>query len=363
MIYLTTSLCTDAASTQFGELKQQTTSEFKEMDSIVLPLVKESEVTQTVLGSTPVSLNENENHSSSSIREIKLHENRRSLNIADIYSTFEKAMAEKDYETVKYLLEDTIYLITTDHGGQTEFLDLMSRFLMGPALNLIFSRLTDSLDKTFKIYCTDEDGISTDKEDSIVTLEEVLFQTLASIASMEIDQNMPDKVLSEKSSDIVEIPACSSKAMFVGTFRDQVTTKQFEKRDQLLREKIEQTEFYHQNIVEYASEEHLTLELNNLSGDQEEIARARVTFEKSIKKNFGKVHIPCTWLMLSINIREKNRRTMTMDESKKMATTLGIKSTDLPNVLWFLHYRVGILLYYPDVEGFENIIICDIQVF
>ena len=335
-------MCTDAASTQLGELKHQTTSESKEVDSAVLPSVKESEVTQ---------------------RETKPHENHRSLNIAEIYSTFEKAMAEKDYEKVKYLLEDTIYLITTDHGGQTEFLDLMSRFLMGPALNLIFSRLTDSLDKTFKIYCINEVGISTEKEDSIVTLEEVLFQTLASIASMEMDKNTLDKVLSEKNSDNVEIPACSSKAMFVGTFRDQVTTEEFEKRDQLLKEKIEQTEFYHRNIVEYASKEHLTLELNNLSGDQEEIAWARVIFEKSIKNNFGKVHIPCTWLMLSINIRDKNRRTMTVDECKKMAATLGIESTDLPNVLWFLHYRVGILLYYPDVEGFENIIICDIQVF
>ena len=354
-------MCTDDDSTQLGELKHQTTSESKEVDNKVLPSAKESEVTQTALGSTPVSLNENENHSSSSTSETEPHENRRSLNIAEIYSTYEKAMAEKDYETVKYLLEDTIYLITTDHGGQTEFLDLMSRFLMGPALNLIFSRLTDCLDKAFKIYCTDEDGISTEKEDSIVTLEEVLFQTLASIASMEMDQNTHHKILSEKCSDNVEVPACSSKAMFVGTFRDQVTTKQLEKRDRLLREKIEQTEFYH--IVEYASEEHLTLELNNLSGDQEEITRARVMFEKSIKKNFGKVHIPCTWLMLSINIRAENRRTMTMDECKKMATTLGIKSKDLPNVLWFLHYRVGILLYYPDVKGFENIIICDIQVF
>ena len=358
-------MCTDAASTELGELKHQTTSKSKEVDTTVLPSVKESEVNQTALGSTPVSLNENENEndSASSTNETKPYENHRSLSIAEIYSTYEKAMAEKDYERVKYLLEDTIYLITTDHGGQTEFLDLMSRFLMGPALNLIFSRLTDPLDKAFKIYCTDEDGISTDKEDSIVTLEEVLFQTLASIASMEMDQNTPYKILSEESSDNVDIPACSSKAMFVGTFRDQVTTEQFEKRDHLLKEKIEQTEFYHQNIVEYASEEHLTLDLNNLSGDHEEIAMARVTFEKSIRNNFGKVHIPCTWLMLSINIRAENRCTMTMDECKKMATTLGIKSIDLPNVLRFLHYRVGILLYYPDVKGFENIIICDIQVF
>ncbi len=96
-------------------------------------------------------------------------------------------MANKDYERVQCLLEDVIYLITTDHGGQTEFLDLMSsRFLMGPSLNLIFSRLTDSFDQVYKIYSTDEEGVGTDKEDSIVTLEEITFQTLASIACLDV---------------------------------------------------------------------------------------------------------------------------------------------------------------------------------
>ncbi len=95
-------------------------------------------------------------------------------------------MANKDYERVQCLLEDVINLITTDHGGQMEFLDLMSRFLMGPSLNLIFSQLTDSFDQVYKIYSTDEEGVGTDKEDSIETLEEITFQTLASIACLDV---------------------------------------------------------------------------------------------------------------------------------------------------------------------------------
>ncbi len=51
-----------------------------------------------------------------------------------------------------------------------------------------------------------------------------------------------------------------------------------------------------------------------------------------------------------------------MDECKVIAGNLGIGDTDLHKVLWFLHYRVGSLLYYPKVKGFENIIICDIKV-
>ncbi len=95
--------------------------------------------------------------------------------IAEVYPTYEQATAIKDSEKVQCLLEDVIYLITTDHGGQTEFLDLMSRFLMGPSLNLIFSRLTDPLDKKYKIYTTNEEGVSTNKENSITQLYNISY--------------------------------------------------------------------------------------------------------------------------------------------------------------------------------------------
>ena len=280
--------------------------------------------------------------------------------LTEIYPAYIEAAAEHNEEKVKYLLKDTIYLITTDHGGQTEFLDLMSRFLMGASLHLIFSRLTDSWDCVFKMYCTNEDGVSTEKEDSIVTLEEVTFQTLASIACM---KNTSDKLTSNQGSNAdMEKTNVVTKAMFVGTFRDKVSLSQFRERDQILRKKIEQTEFYHQDIVEYASEEFLTLALDNKKGTIEEINTARETFENCIKKNLGKVHIPCSWLMFSIVLRSKEKRVITLTECNEIAESLNIGLSDVCNVLWFLHYRVGTLLYYPEVRGFENLIICDVKV-
>ncbi len=282
------------------------------------------------------------------------------INLAEIYPAYIEAAAEHNEEKAKYLLKDTIYLITTDHGGQTEFLDLMSRFLMGASLHLIFSRLTDSWDSVFKMYCTNEDGVSTEKEDSIVTLEEVTFQTLASIACM---KNTSDKMTSNQTSNAdMEKTNVVTKAMFVGTFRDKVSLSQFRERDQILKNKIEQTEFYHQKIVEYASEEFPTLALDNKKGTVEEISKARETFEKCIKKNLGKVHIPCSWLMFSIVLRSKKRRVMTLTECNEIAEGLNIGLSDVRNVLWFLHYRVGTLLYYPEVRGFENLVICDVKV-
>ena len=283
--------------------------------------------------------------------------------IEEIFSTFQEAMAREDWATIKYLLEDTMYLINTDTGGQTEFLDLMSRFLMGPALNLIVSRLTDPLNQEYKIYCTNEEGVSTEEEDSVVTLEEVIFQALASIACMETSYESDETSIdSEKDDDDVHIPASSSKAMFVGTFRDKITEEEFKEKDRILSEKIKQTEFYSRGIVQYASAKHLILPLDNLKGGQEEVDMMRETFETAITRNFKKVRIPATWLMLSINMRHTGKRTMTLTECRYIAGKLGITTTKLPKVLWFLHYRVGILLYYPEVDGFDQIIILDIQV-
>ncbi len=279
------------------------------------------------------------------------------LSIAEVYPTYKEAVAEENDEKVKYLLKDTMYLITTDHGGQTEFLDLMSRFLMGPSLHLIFSRLTDSWDSVFKIYCTNEEGVSTEKEDSIVTLKEITFQTLASIACMKVTK---DNTLS--SNEYLNKAAILPKAMFIGTFRDEVSLSHFKKRDQILREEIENTEFYHKDIVSYASEEYLTLAIDNMNGTAEEIDKAREIFENCIKENLSKVRIPCSWLMFSIAIRSKDKRTMTLKECRDIGESLNIDCSDLPKVLWFLHYHVGVLLHYPDVRGFEDFIICDIKV-
>ena len=281
----------------------------------------------------------------------------------EIFSSFQEAVANEDWDTVKYVLDDTMYLINTDTGGQTEFLELMSRFILGPALNLIFSRLTDSLEDVYKIYTTNENGDCTKKEDSTVKLEDIIFQALASITCMKVPHHpKEDTKEAAKESEDAQVPITTSKAMFVGTFRDEVSPQQFVTRDQILRRKIERTEFYDKGIVEYASEDHLILALDNKHGGQDEVDMMRKTFEASIKRNFKKIRIPAPWLMLSNNMRHTKQRIMSLQKCQEIARKLGVSPKSLRKALWFLHYRVGVLLYYPEVEGFENIIILDIQV-
>ena len=190
------------------------------------------------------------------------------------------------------------------------FLELMSRFILGPSLNLIFSRLTDSLEDVYKIYATNEDGDCTKEEDSAVKLEDTIFQALASITCMEIPHQPNEKSKEATKEDgKAEVPSTTSKAMFV-------------------RKKIEQTEFFSKRIVEYSSDEYLILALNNESGGVGEVEKMRKVFETNLRK-FKKISIPATWLMLSICLHYMKQRTMTLQQCKEIAGKLGVLNPSL----------------------------------
>ena len=210
--------------------------------------------------------------------------------IDEMFSIIGEAMEEDQWDAVQYLLEDIILLIHIDTGGQAEFMDLHASLVQGPSFNLLYSRLVDHLDSQFKVHYTNEEGVSTEKEDSTMTVAEVLFQALASIACF---SGCFSGGVSAPSEGANKLSAGSkSKVMFVGTHRDLVTESKFREKDRLLQQKIKNTEFYDKGIVEFASDDQLMLAVNNWSGDQDEIDGIRAVLERVIEKSFEKVPIP-----------------------------------------------------------------------
>ena len=272
-------------------------------------------------------------------------------------SVISEAVKAKDWDKVKYTLDNFTLVINTDIGGQAEFMDLQASLIQGSSLNLLFSRLVDPLDHQFDEYFTNEKGESTEKERSIMTVEEVLFQALSSIACFSdcfSEEASPEASPQEDKSQ--------SKVMFVGTYRDQVTEEEFKRKDQLLQKKIRDTEFFKRGIVEFAGEDQLMLAVDNMEGGEDEIEKIRGVLERVIEKSFKKVAIPAAWLMLSLKIRSMKVRTMSLGECEELARTLGISQKELQDALWFLHHRIGVLLYYPEVEALKGTVICQIQV-
>ena len=263
---------------------------------------------------------------------------------------------ENDNRDLQELLEDMTLLISTDTGGQAEFLDLHASHVDGPSLNLLFHKLEDDLEKVFETYYTDENGISTEKADSTLTVEEVLFQALSNIACFSgCFLDTP-----KEETSVQDITLSKSKVMFVGTHRDKISDREFKDKDKLLKTKIEQTEFFNKDIVEYASPGQLMLSVDNFTGDENEIDSIQERLTEVIEKNFEKISIPASWLVLSLYIRYKKWRTLSLAKCEELAGQLNISPEDLQVALWFLHHHVGIHLYYPEV--LKDVVICDIQV-
>lgn len=158
--------------------------------------------------------------------------------IDEILSVFREAMESNQWDSLKYILEDIILLINTDTGGQAEFLDLHASLVQGPSFNLLFSRLIDELESEFKVYYTNEEGVSTEAEDSTMTVKEVLFQALSSIACF---GGCFSGGISAPSEESQKLAISESKAMFVGTYRDKITKSEFKEKDHLLQQAIKCT--------------------------------------------------------------------------------------------------------------------------
>ena len=288
--------------------------------------------------------------------------------IDEMFSAFEEAIKTNSLDKVKYLLEDTTLLINTDTGGHAEFLEMHAALVMGPSLYLLFSRLTDKLESLFKVYYTNEEGKSSEKEDSTLTMEEVFFQALSSIACFSgSSPDVSDTVSGAPAENCKQTKYCTShsesKALFVGTHLDKINQRKLKKKDELLQKKVTCTSFYTKGIIERASEDQLMLAVNNYSGDQEEIEEVRNILDRIIKNRFKKIRIPAAWLMLSLYIRRKDLRVMTLDECARLAAKLGIDpQEELQEALWFLHHCVGLILYYPKLDVLKDTVICNVQV-
>ena len=279
----------------------------------------------------------------------------------ETFAIIDEAMKSDEWDNVKFLLDGLILLINTDTGGQGKFLDLQASLVMGPSLNLLYRRLVDPLDRQFKTHYTSEKGVNTEEEDSSTTVENVLFQALSTIACLCCSFSWDEEDAPDYDHLIDEIGG-ESKALFIGTHLDKVSKEEFKKEDEILKQKVMNTEFYGKNLIEFASKSQLMLAVNNMSGDEREIAKIRYVLEQIIQRSFKKIAIPASWLMLSLCIRKTGVRTMSLTECEKLAGKLRIDRQELTDALWFLHNRIGILLYFPEIPSLRGVVICDIQI-
>ena len=265
---------------------------------------------------------------------------------------------------VEELLEDSIMLHVLDTGGQPEFLEVLAALLMGPSINLLVFKLNEPLEERYVVEYVAPDGSRSKPYVSSFTVEEVLFQALASV-SFTLPP-VPSSLASLNSRN-----ASSAMTIFVGTHKDKATDEQFKVIDNTLSMKLNGTVHPETKVIHYPSTEGQELDptfrtvvaVDNTKADDPGLKQLQEMLTASLKKLNKGADTPLAWLMLHLSLRSFKARVISFEKCRTIGKACGIDTDDeLKLALWFLSHECGIFRYYPEIEGLEDVVVCDTQV-
>ena len=237
----------------------------------------------------------------------------------------------------------TIYL--SDVGGQPEFQESLPALVSGPSLYFLTFPLHKGLKERFKVEYQHPNGKSIVPFEMTSTIEEVLLQSLATIASTKSHTRLDGK-------------AVNAKVLFIATHKDRIQSEQqLLEIDQQLQKTIEKTTAYTENMIVFQSEHQMVFAVDNTSSDESDIQQVRDAVERiGTSTDEYKISLPTTWMIFSITLRHLPERVLTIEICMEIAKECGIDSREeLNNALYFLHHNVGVIRYFqdhPELQGF-----------
>ena len=285
--------------------------------------------------------------------------------VLEVAKLFGSAASPKYWKDIKHLFKDTAYIKMEDTGGQPEFMDMLAALTIGPALYLLFCKLIDDLHSLYTVSYRSPSGESSTPVQSTYTVEEVLLSALASVSCFK-SYSTTSQVDSEETTSTGEGELLASHntslAYILGTHKDLVSEQEIAEFDRKLQESILSTDFYKEGLVQFSSEDRMVLPIDNMHGGKDEIGKVRQFLEEGMKKHFKKLSIPAAWLVLSLCLRKREKRTASLESVLQLAGELGMSERETKSALWFLHHHAGVLMYFPNLAELKDTVICDTQV-
>ena len=254
------------------------------------------------------------------------------------------------------------YLRMEDTGGQPELMDMLPALTVGPGLYLLFFSYEFKLKSEFKVFYQHSSGESTLPEQSTLTLEEMLLCALSSISCSNSSANLLSAKKSSSSNMRKILESSRSVTYIVGTHKDKVSEEYLASFDKELQSIIRNTDFFEKDIVQFCSEGKLVVSMDNMGGGAEEVNEIRKLLERAMENHFKKLRIPAVWLLFSLCLRMRDVRTASMECCLELSGLFNMSPYETKVALWFLHHHAGVMMYFPNVPGLEDLVIIDIQV-
>ncbi len=268
---------------------------------------------------------------------------------------------------IKLHLNNGCIIYLQDTGGQPELMDCLPALTIGPALYLLFCKLNTNLDDHYAIGYRGTDG-KTSSLLSHFTIKETLLSALVSISSMLYSS-------SDDCADIEQQFENRQQCVYIiGTHRDKVkddsSIDEFEKN---LKGVIDSTFFYKKSLIKEwyqddfpanstlrDSSMRLVYPLDNQNGGSDEIQCLRRALSQKINQYAKKV-IPSQWLILGIVLRGRTEVMLALETCFTYGRHLNMNKSQTEAALHFLHYNLGICMYFSNVKGLKNVVITNTQ--
>ncbi len=302
-----------------------------------------------------------QNPSPESQPHVAIDEDVTSQDYSEIAALFKEVSQQPEFaEEVKYTFK--AFLRMEDTGGQPELMDMLPALTIGPGLYLLFFSYEFKLDEEYQVFYQRASGETTIPEKSVFTLQEMLLCMLASI-SCSSDSNRLKPLGDKDSSKIGDILVSSKSVVYiVGTHKDKVSEEYIASFDKQLQNVIRETDFFTNDIVQFCSEDKLVVSLDNMGGGMEEIRQLHQLLESAMENHFKKLKIPAVWLLFSLCLRMRDVRTASLATCLALSNAFNMTPYETEVALWFLHHHAGVMMYFPNVSGLEDLVIIDIQV-
>ena len=280
----------------------------------------------------------------------------------DLEAMVQEVMGSQHEKDVKHMFK--AFLRMEDAGGQPELMDMLPLLTIGPGLYLLFINLQNDLDDCCRLTYCNESGDSSPPVESIYTVKEMLLSSLSSIScsiassSSKSSSGKEEEATIRSVNDILK--SSKSLAYIVGTHKDKVSKQRIKKMNDELQRVIESTEY--RNFVEFFSEDELIVTMDNMNGGAGEVKKIQALLEKSMNRCFKKLQVPAVWLLFSLKLRKRHKRTAKLNECMRLAGALHMSKYETKVALWFLHHYAGVIMYFNNIPVLKDLVIIDIQV-
>ena len=257
------------------------------------------------------------------------------------------------HELIQSLLEGSFTFYLTDTGGQPEFQELLAALTAGPSVFFLVFKLPDGLNQKYIVQYVRQGSEKSKPYVSSFTVKEMLLQSLASIAYTSSHTHQG----SGKAEPI------KPKVVLVGTHKDLVSEEQIQAVQRELKEMLQDTDYYRQNVVEFASMDEPAVTVDNLQPEGQDIQKVRNIIQRIANDPAFQIAVPYPSLILSLMLRRMADPVITYQQCESIAAQCGITSRKhLTEALTFLHTKLGVVRYFGKIPELREIVIRDPQI-